>query len=250
MSNEMASLTGAYAVDALTGPERAEFEHHLAECGECAQEVRELRETAGMLGLAAAEDPPADLKGRVLHEITHTRQEPPTAAAPVPIGTRKSRATSRWATRLAAAASVVAIGLAAVFGVAAWQSQQELERAQQRIEQAGERGAEMARVLHAPDARIIHASEGRAVATAVVSVDLGKVVFMGEHMPAAPEDKVHQLWAIDEQGATSMGVLTGGDVPVAADMPRETTKLGVTTEPAGGSPQPTADPFMLLSLRA
>ncbi|GAA1197419.1 anti-sigma factor [Prauserella alba] len=249
MSNEMAGLTGAYAVDALTGPERAEFEHHLAECGECAQEVRELREAAGMLGVAAAEEPPAELKGRVLHEIAHTRQEPPTAQ-PVPIGTRKARATSRLATRLAVAASVVGIGLAAVFGVAAWQSQQELDQAQQRIEQAGERGAEMARLLHAPDARIMHASEGGAVATAIVSAELGKVVFMSEHMPAAPEDKVHQLWAINEQGATSMGVLTGGDVPVTADMPGDTTKLGVTTEPAGGSQQPTTDPFMLLSLRA
>ncbi|MBB3663726.1 anti-sigma factor RsiW [Prauserella sediminis] len=249
MNNDMSSLTGAYAVDALTGPERAEFEHHLAECEECAQEVRELRETAGLLGVAAAEEPPAQLKGRVLHEIAHTRQEPP-MAEPVPIGRRKRRAASRWGTRLAVAASVIGIGLAAVFGVAAWQSQQELDQARERIEQAGTRGAEMARVLHAPDARLIHASEGGAVATVIVSADLGKAVFMSEHMPAAPEDKVHQLWAIDEQGATSMGVLTDGDVPVTADMPGGTAKLGVTTEPTGGSPQPTTDPFMLLSLRA
>lgn len=249
MSNEMSSLTGAYAVDALTGPERAEFEHHLAECEECAQEVRELRETAGMLGLAAAEEPPAELKGRVLHEMAHTRQEAP-MAEPVPIGSRKARTTSRWGTRLAVAASVIGIGLATVFGVTAWQAQQELDQAQQQIEQASNRGAEMTRVLHAPDARVVHGSEGGAVATAVVSADLGRAVFMSEHMPAAPDDKVHQLWAIDGQGATSMGVLTGGDVPVTADMPGDTTKLGVTTEPAGGSQQPSTDPFMVLSLRA
>lgn len=248
MNSEMASLTGAYAVDALTGPERAEFEHHLAQCEECGQEVRELREAAGRLGAAAAEEPPADLKGRVLHEIAHTRQEPP-MAEPVPIGARKARG-SRWATRLAAAASVVGIGLATVFGVMAWQSQQDLDLAQQRIEQAQTRGAEMTRVLHAPDTRIIHSAEGGAVATALVSADLGKAVFMSEHMPAAPENKVHQLWAIDEQGATSMGVLADHDVPVPADLPDGTTKLGVTTEPAGGSQQPTTDPFMLLSLRA
>lgn len=249
MNSEMSSLTGAYAVDALTGPERAEFEHHLAECEECAQEVRELRDTAGMLGLAAAEEPPADLKGRVLHEIAYTRQEPP-EAEPVPIGARRAARTARWGTRAAVAASVVGVALAAVFGVSAWQTEQELEQARQQLGQESARGTEMSRVMHASDARIVHASEGGAVATAVVSMELGEAVFMSEHMPDAPEDKVHQLWAIGEQGATSMGVLGDRDGPVSAGMPDGTTKLGVTTEPAGGSEQPTTDPFMLLSLRA
>ncbi|NHD16179.1 MULTISPECIES: anti-sigma factor [unclassified Actinopolyspora] len=249
MSDEMSTLTGAYAVDALTGQERAEFEHHLAACAECAQEMRELRETAARLGTATAAEPPEGLKQRVLHEIAHTRQASPVARAR-PGGRRTARRRTGWGTRVAVAASVVGIGLAAAFGGVAWQTQQELDQARQRIEQTGQRSVEMERVLHAADARIVHGAEGGAEATAVVSADRDKAVFMSGRMPAAPTDRVHQLWAIDAQGPTSMGLLGTGQEPIVTDLPDGTTKLAVTTEPAGGSEQPTTTPFMQLSLRA
>jgi anti-sigma factor RsiW len=76
-SAEMHTLTGAFAVNALSEHERAQFPRHLAECESCSQEVRELRATAARLGAAVAEDPPAGLKQRVLAEIHVTRQQPP-----------------------------------------------------------------------------------------------------------------------------------------------------------------------------
>ena len=249
MSTEMSTLTGAYAVDALRGTELAEFERHLADCQECEQEVRELRETAAQLGLAAAAEPPEDLKRRVLREIAQTRQEPP-IAEPTPIGSRTPRWHRRLGPRLAVAASVVAIAVAGAFGGMAWKTQQDLEQAEQRLAQAGVRGGEMADVLQADDARIIQGREGDARATAIVSRDLDKAMFMGERMPTAPTGHVHQLWAIGPEGARSMGVMDPEHAAIVHQLPPEATKLGLTVEPAGGSPQPTTEPFMLMSLRS
>ena len=49
-SHDLHLLTGAYAVDALTGAELAKFEKHLDQCCSCAEEVRSLRETAARIG--------------------------------------------------------------------------------------------------------------------------------------------------------------------------------------------------------
>lgn len=43
---DLHTLTGAYALGALSEQESAEFAGHLAQCQACTQEVRELRETA------------------------------------------------------------------------------------------------------------------------------------------------------------------------------------------------------------
>ncbi|WP_131764131.1 zf-HC2 domain-containing protein [Actinomadura fibrosa] len=48
------ALAGAYALDGLPEAERGRFEDHLGECGDCAREVRGLREVAARLGSAAA----------------------------------------------------------------------------------------------------------------------------------------------------------------------------------------------------
>ena len=72
--NEVHTLSGAYALDALTEIERAGFARHLAECSVCETEVAEFRETAARLGMAAWETPPARLRERVMAEVAQTRQ--------------------------------------------------------------------------------------------------------------------------------------------------------------------------------
>jgi anti-sigma factor RsiW len=73
-------LTGSYALDALAGPERKSFEHHLAHCIACRAEVRGLRETAARLAMARALRPPPPLRARVLAAAYLTRQLRPPAA--------------------------------------------------------------------------------------------------------------------------------------------------------------------------
>ncbi|MGN6523744.1 MAG: zf-HC2 domain-containing protein, partial [Actinomycetes bacterium] len=77
MSPEIHTLTGVYAVNALDGDERAEFEQHLASCPACQAEVRELQATAARLGDAEEVVPPPAMKASVLAAIRQTRQLPP-----------------------------------------------------------------------------------------------------------------------------------------------------------------------------
>jgi hypothetical protein len=72
-------LTGSYAVDALTDPEREGFERHLHHCVSCDAEVRGLRETAARLAMARSLRPPPGLQDRVLAATYRTRQLPPPA---------------------------------------------------------------------------------------------------------------------------------------------------------------------------
>ncbi|MBW1596013.1 anti-sigma factor domain-containing protein [Streptomyces sp. JJ38] len=244
---DLHTLTGAYALHALSGAEREEFEQHLAVCPACAQEVREFAATTAKLGLAAAVRPPDALRERVLGRIATVRQEPPR----VP---RQPRATGglprggRLLARLALAASLAAA--VAFGGVAVWQHQS-AEDARQRAEQSERRSAELTRVLAAGDAEVTTAElAGGATATVVVSRERDKAAFLASDMPAPPSGRVYQLW-FDEAGTMRPAGLMdpgAGDTAMLMDGPlRDATGMGITVEPPGGSPRPTSEPVAVMS---
>ncbi|HZU14380.1 MAG TPA: anti-sigma factor [Chloroflexota bacterium] len=66
-------LVAAYALDALSPEERAQFEQHLAACQSCPEELAQLREVVGILPLAVDPiEPPAALKSRLIDDVTGT----------------------------------------------------------------------------------------------------------------------------------------------------------------------------------
>ena len=79
MTGDIHALSGAYAVDALDDIERAQFERHLAECPACTSEVASLREAAALLAETTMTAPSAELRDRVLADITNVRPLPPVA---------------------------------------------------------------------------------------------------------------------------------------------------------------------------
>lgn len=97
---EAHTLTGAYALDAVTDLERAAFARHPAECPTCTREIAEFRETSAKLGLAMTTEPGNRLRSRVLTAVATTRQEPPS----VRIGTRSPRSPRKRAVGIMAAA--------------------------------------------------------------------------------------------------------------------------------------------------
>ncbi|MFG2282315.1 anti-sigma factor domain-containing protein [Streptomyces asoensis] len=243
---ELHSLTGAYALHALSDDEHEAFERHLAHCEPCAQESAELSATAARLGLAASATPLPVLRERVLRRITTVRQEAPGGPEPSRSGGARLRAglLSRWALA-ACLAAVAALG-----GATVWQHQ----RAEDAVSQArrAERGAdEIAAVLAAPDARTRSGelSTG-ATGSVVVSRSLDRAVFVVSGMSRPPGGKVYQLWFDDggtmrsaglmDPGRSSQSVLLRGALDGASGM-------GVTVEPAGGSPQPTSAPLALMT---
>ncbi|MCM2580215.1 anti-sigma factor [Streptomyces meridianus] len=245
---ELHTLTGAYAVHALPDDERAEFERHLADCDQCAQEVRELCATAERLGAASAFVAPPRMRTQVLRRISAVRQEPPRLPATDGIsGPLRARALPRF---VLAACLAAAAGLG---GIAVWQHQ-EAQDARERATVAEQRAQGIARVLASPDARRVtgRLADG-ATGTVVVSERRDKAAFLASGLPAAPSGKVYQLWFDDHGTMRSAGILDGSSGDASMLMEGRVggaTGMGITVEPSGGSKQPTSDPLALMEFPA
>ena len=247
MNPDVHTLTGAYAVDALGDLERRQFERHLAECPDCTREVEELRATAARLGAAVAERPPDHLRRRVLDQISVTRQESPRNA---PGGARPPQP---WALRLTSVAAAVSLAAAIALGVAVAHTRSQLDDTQHELDQARSRYAPVASVLDAPDAQVT-VGNGTIGGTALVasSHKLNKGVLLMFNAPNPPANHTLQVWAMGAGSPRSLGLVQpkADQVipPVVFTNLGGETQIGVTVEPAGGSPEPTTAPVMQLAL--
>ncbi len=79
--SDVHSAAAAYAVDAMSSAERAEFEVHLDDCTRCRSEVSEFAETLADLASLVATEPPATLRDLVMAEVADLRQAGPQRAA-------------------------------------------------------------------------------------------------------------------------------------------------------------------------
>jgi Anti-sigma-K factor rskA len=233
------ALAGLYALDALEGAaERERFERHLEQCGDCAGEVRGLTETAARLGLAAARQPPPDLRHRVMAAVATASQLP--AAQPEASPRRRPRP------RLAAVAAAVCLAVAVALGIS-------LAVVQHRLDQARAREQAIAAVLGSRDARFLTAATSRGgAATVVVSPARHQMIVTAAGLPPLPAGKVYQLWLIGPPRTRSAGLLPEGQGgrqgPVLAGGVAPGDKFGMTVEPSGGTAQPTTTPIVVLTL--
>ncbi|WP_351223991.1 anti-sigma factor [Streptomyces sp. NPDC002133] len=252
---ELHTLTGAYALHALGDRERVRFERHLDACEACAQEVRELSATAVRLGLAATENPPPAMKGQVLARIATVRQEAPLVGGAGAAGGDRPRVRGfrpggrRRLSRLVLAACLA--GVAALGGVAVWQ-QRAAEEARTVAQQAQRQAESLAQVLTAPDVRTSTTAlgDGGATGTVAVSRERDRAVFLASGLPRPGAGKVYQLWFADGGTMRPAGLLdsSGAAEALLMDGPvGRATGMGVTVEPAGGSPAPTSEPLALLN---
>ncbi|GAA1268690.1 anti-sigma factor [Kitasatospora nipponensis] len=253
---DLHTLTGAYAAHALPEAERRQFEGHLATCDACAQEVREFTATLARLGAAEALTPPPELKVRVMGRIGSVRQAAPSPSGPGaddgrPMGpdgrpvTGRGRA-GRRAARFALAASVA---LAALLGGIAYQQHDQAHQARSQVAQLQEQQARFSSLLTAPDARTSTASAGAAVGTVVWSPSRGQAGFLASGLPALSEGKTYELWFDDAGTMRPAGLLPASSGALLLSGPvNGAVGVGVTLEPAGGSPHPTSAPMMLLPM--
>jgi anti-sigma-K factor RskA len=272
MRQDIHTLTGAYAVDALSDDERAVFEEHLVACDACRQEVAELQATAARLGGSLHEPPPPELKGRVLAAIDRTRQEPPGFAevegdpangrgGPVapPVGSgaavapddlaaaraRRARTAPPWLLGVVGtAAGVLAI---AVVGLGIT-----VAGLEERLGEMEAAAGQLTEVMAAVDAETISVTADGTLLRIVMSPRRGEAVVLVDGMAPAPADHAYELWLIHDDVRVPAGVFHVDDRGratrvVTGDM-ATVTAIGVTVEPAGGSPQPTSEPVMVVEM--
>ncbi|MGH7503511.1 MAG: anti-sigma factor [Longimicrobiales bacterium] len=252
----------SYALGALDDEERRTFEEHIETCAVCQTELRAQREVVAGLGSAVPfHNPPPALRDRILDDARRVRPISGRAAAHLPPGS--SSHGMRW---LAAAAAVAAVALTAMF-VRERSARRDLEGTvatlTRQATQMDARIAELDAALAArdsliaavlsPDVRTARlAAQGQPPSARIYwNQERGRVVVAAFDLPAAPAGRAYQLWGITGGAApVSLGVFnTGSDGRAVAtfDVPATTAidVAAITEEPAGGSPQPTSQPFLV-----
>ena len=238
-ADDLDSLLGAYALDALDADERARVDSYLSRDADARAEVDDMRETAASLALlpVAAMEAPPELWDRIAGAIAAERDAPAAPAATSGVdelaARRNRRLSARWTVPAAAAAAIALIVLAAQ--VASLHGQ--LDRAHQLG--ASAMAAAFNRATHADGAREAGLANGSGATLArVVLLPDGTGYLRGDHLAALPSDRTYQLWAVTGPAnapmTVSAGVLGPDPKAVAFRASGPVRAFAVTVEHAGG----------------
>ncbi|WP_432542360.1 anti-sigma factor [Kineococcus sp. SYSU DK002] len=251
-------LAAAWALDAVDDDERAAYERRLREHPEERADADALREAASHL--ADGEPPPERLRAAVLAAVAATAQERPHGTAPVvdPVvdlaaardrraGRRaeRRRGPSRWSVLVAAAGvAVAAVGVGTGIGLAQREQAPVLSAEQLARQQVTD-------LLAVPGATVATLTTTAGGTATLVRAD-GRLGVVAAGLPAAGAGKGYQVWLGTGDHFDSVGMMDlSGDGGTAMVLdPGPATALGITVEPAGGSPQPTTTPVLLAPLTA
>jgi anti-sigma-K factor RskA len=237
MSTDLHTLSGAYALDALSPEEAEAFDQHLADCPSCREEVQELRQAASRMGEIEATRPPSALRARVLAAADQQAQLPP-KVTPIEFAAAR-RWTSRLGTRLVGAAAAV---LLVIGGVAFWHGQQGGDQAPP-VTQA----TSVSEVLKAPDVHVktVRTADGHSLQVAS-SAEFGQLAVATKGLRRLSAKQVYQMWTVHNGRSTSAGLISDLDKGKVMAIPTYGTAVAITVEPAGGSEHPTSKPIVKL----
>jgi hypothetical protein len=219
MDDELHTLSAPYALDALSGEDRARFESHLATCERCRNELAGLQDASASLAFAVeGPAPPPDLRARILDGA---REQPSNV---VPLRPRRS-------VLLPIAAAVAVVASAAAVGLGIWASSlhHSLSRAQVAV-----------RVLGNPHSRRIQVSghKGELV------VDPSGTAVLALALPAPPAGKTYEAWVADPT-VRRAGQFDGGTTTLPVRV-KPGARVMVTIENAGGVAAPTSQPLFVV----
>jgi anti-sigma-K factor RskA len=264
-------FAASYALDALDERERAAFEAHLAQCSQCREDVDSYRMVAGLLAFTAEpRSPSPELKQRILRSARQVR--PITSAAErrtqTSAETREPQVSRPRATWPVAAAACLLLALATLFlytrergfseqlrdRIAALQDSAAAK--QDSIAALGSavsrRDSLLSAILSADVRTVTLAARGQPPSARFYwNRARGVVVIAAFDLPPARPGRTYQAWGIAAGGApVSLGTFNTaadgrGTITLNIDSTLDMQIAAVTEEPAGGSPQPTSQPFLV-----
>ncbi len=264
--DDVRDLLGAHALDALDSADAARVERLLSSDAGARLEADRLSGAADLLAELAASGPPAPaglwdsiaaqlddpaagpsssstdrgdapLDGLVA-PVTPTAA-PPTADAPVSLADRREQRAARRAPRgvwLLSAAAVVVLLIVGAVAINATRDATTVDTitalqdaADAAAGQPGSRTGELT-------------SEDGTVTVNVVVDNTGHAFVMSQSLPALDAGLTYQLWGVDGGTPVSLGLLADPTLSVVG-VDGDIQRMAITTEPAGGSADPTTTPL-------
>lgn len=255
---EIHELLPAYSIGATDSSENQLVESHLLGCPEARAELAGYRALAATMLLSTPPlEPPPGLAHRLLEA---------TQAQPARQPAQDSLVQRLWellsAPRMRPAYAVAALALVLLVGMSLfWSQQLQSLRAEQELmarqlaQQADLLGlvgeGELLRIsIPAAPA----GADTGANATVVGNPEATVGFLVAENLPQLAPDQIYQVWLIRDDERISGGLFEvdpEGNGRLAFQAPRplkEFDAVGITPEPAGGSPGPTAPPVIRGSL--
>ncbi|MDN5812480.1 MULTISPECIES: anti-sigma factor [unclassified Arthrobacter] len=189
-------------------------------------------------------------------------EAPTDASAPAPgvldLGSARARrrapgsGTRNGTKYLAVAAAALLVTSGGLTGVVISQNHQQ-DQLQNQMTALDDSNEKMLRIFSSNDVKSASQSlDDGAQVTVTYSASAGLAALTADGLPTLPQDKGYELWLIGDDGAAPMGMLdfAGGssDTALMEGKLSSATHVGITVEPAGGSPQPTTDPIVLQEL--
>lgn len=225
-------LLAAYALGILDEGETRQVRQHLQTCSPCQVELRSYQEVVEVLPLAAAETaPPPLLKEKIMQRARDIRlsTQPKTS----PGWWEKLKASLAWKMPAWGMVSLVLIVLLGMSNIILWQRLSKVENDHPNtLATVPLTGGEFAPA---------------ATGLLVISSDGEHGTLVVDGLPALDETRQYQLWLIRNGARISGGVFSVdsegyGSLWVAAPEPLVSYQaVGITIEPAGGSPGPTGE---------
>jgi anti-sigma-K factor RskA len=240
-------LLPAYAVGAADVEERAVVEAHLYQCRQCSLLLAEYEEAAHSLAALASLGAPSPRVRTAVMERTASRAD---------AGRPAARRMASWLPVGVGAAAGMLLGLSLGVGAMAVQVQSELDESERSIAELQEvvrQERVVSYMAAAPNTSVLvlepatEDTEGYAMLMGSSSGKLAILVAGG--MNPAPPGMAYQLWLTRDGQREDGGVFAVDDtgwahVEVRQDWPiTEVDRVGVTMEPAAGSPSPTSPPI-------
>jgi anti-sigma-K factor RskA len=242
LTDDLQEQASLYAAGAMPETERLEYMRHLEEdqCSVCQAEVKELQSAISLLAFAVPTSSPSPrVKARLMEQARN--------ASPMPEQRRRAFWWMEWVTAAVAVASMaVAVVVIRTNGELRNEADALKTRVVQLENQVTEQTQNVAFLLGADRIVNLAGQNSNAQASGRVYINDRQWLVSVRDLPPAPAGKTYQLWFVPKSGnpvsAKVFDTASNGSSEIAVRVPDDMGELkaaAVTTEPAGGVPQPT-----------
>jgi anti-sigma-K factor RskA len=222
----------AYAIGALDSAEIAALESHLLTCEVCKAELSTYAHLSEQLLLALPPQQPSTMLRRKLQ-------------AHLPSARKISKPKFSWSfTQISVSLAMIVLLLLSIFSIL---QTQKLIQQQSKLAQQAETSQIALAAMSYPETKAIPITAENISGTLLLAEEQNVAVIITWNLPVLKRDQTYQIWLIDPQGKRT----SGGIFNSQPGLPYTSTTvsspgglvnfngIGVTIEPAGGSPQPT-----------